>query len=115
VTPRDDATRLAALVARCEADLAAVEESRATGDALSTTLGGELALRWRIAVLRSVMAAPPDGDAVRELYGELVDRYRDDPKSLAIVKPLGDEIRKREQDGSLPSAMVARSDRRKPR
>ena len=29
------------------------------------------------------MAAPPDADAVRELYGELVDRYRDDAGALA--------------------------------
>lgn len=113
MTPREDTARLAALVARCEADPAVVGPSRATGDRLAASLGGELGLRWRIAVLRAVMAAPPDGDAVRELYGELVDRYRDDPKALAIVKPIGDEIRKREKDGSLPSALVARSDRRK--
>ena len=113
---RDDAARLAALaelVARCEADPGAVDAERESGDALATQLGGELGLRWRIAVMRAVMAAPPDGDAVRELYGELVDRYRDDPKSLALVKPLGDEIRRLEAEGALPSAMVARSERKK--
>jgi hypothetical protein len=110
---RDDKARLQALVSRCEADLDETVECRAAGDVLATTVGGELALRWRIAVLRGLMADPPDGDAVRELYGELVDRYRDDPQSLAIVKPLGDEIRKLEAAGALPSTMVARSDRRK--
>lgn len=86
---------------------------RESGDALALEVGGELALRWRLAVLRAVLDAPPDDDAVRELYGELVDRYRDDPKSLAVIKPLGDEIRRRESDGSLPSTLVVRSDRRK--
>ncbi len=100
-------------MARCEADFGSIEASREIGDRFAVDLGGELGLRWRITVVRSVMAAPPDGDAVRELYGELVDRYRDDPASLAIVKPLGDEIRKLEAAGSLPSTMVARSDRRK--
>ena len=50
---------------------------------------------------------------VRELYGELVDRYRDDAASIAKIKPIGDEIRKLEAAGELPSTMVARSDRRK--
>jgi hypothetical protein len=113
VPARDASGRLSALVARCETDLAAVDASRVAGDALAHEVGGELALRWRIAVVRAALAAPPDDDAVRELYGELVDRYRDDPKSLAAVKPLGDEIRRREADGSLPSTLVVRSDRRK--
>ena len=101
------------LVERCEADPAAVRAARARGDALATAEAGALALRWRICVLRAVMAAPPDADAVRELYGELVDLYRDDRASLDQLRPIGDEIRKRESDGSLPSTMVARSDRRK--
>lgn len=86
---------------------------RAEGDALAIEVGGDLGLRWRIAVVRGLMLAPPDGDAVRELYGELVDRYRDDPARLAVLKPIGDEIRKLEAIGALPSVMVARSDRRK--
>ena len=64
--------------------------------------------------LRRLMAAPPDDDAVRELYCELVDRFRDDPDALAIIKPIGDEIRKLEAAGALPSTLVARSERRKP-
>jgi hypothetical protein len=103
--------RLTALVERCEADPATLRE-RDAGDALAEMLGGELALRWRIAVVRALIAAPPDGDAVREAYGELVDRYRDDKASLATIKPLGDEIRRRESEGSLPSVLVARSNRR---
>jgi hypothetical protein len=112
---RDATTKLSALVERVEADPAAAIEARAEGDALALELEGDLALRWRIALVRALIAAPPDGDAVRELYGELVDRYRDDPVQLAQLKAIGDEIRTREASGELPSAMVARSDRRKKR
>jgi hypothetical protein len=108
----DAATRLAALVTRGDDDLATVVGVRVDGDMLALEVGGELALRWRILVLRAYIADPPDADAVRELYGELIDRYRGDPTSLARLKPLGDEIRRRESDGSLPSTLVARSDRR---
>ena len=107
----DANARLAALVARCEVDPAALAE-RDAGDQLALEIGGELALRWRVAVVRALIAAPPDPDAVREAYGELVDRYRDDAVSLALIKPIGDEIRRRESDGSLPSTLVVRSDRR---
>jgi hypothetical protein len=109
----DAASRLSALVARGEADQSAIAAIRAEGDALAIEVGGDIALRWRIAVVRAVMAAPPDGDAVRELYGELVDRYRDDPARLATLKPIGDEIRRLEAEGELASVLVARSDRRK--
>jgi hypothetical protein len=108
----DAASRLIALVERCEADPAAVAPAEADGDALAEAVGGDLALRWRIAVVRALIAAPPDGDAVREAYGELVDRYRGDPARLARLRPLGDEIRRLEADGTLPRALVARSDRR---
>lgn len=70
-------------------------------------------LAQEIERVRALIANPPDGDAVREAYGELVDRYRDDAACMAQLKTLGDEIRKLEADGTLPSAMVARSDRRK--
>jgi hypothetical protein len=109
--------RLVALAARIETDPAALGELRGDGDALADApelRDGDAALRWRIAVVRAVMAAPPDGDAVRELYGELVDRYRDQPPRLAELRPLGDEIRRREADGSLARSLVARSDRRNP-
>jgi hypothetical protein len=110
------ASALTQLTARLEADPAALAELRSQGDALADApdlADHDAALRWRIAVLRAVMAAPPDGDAVRELYGELVDRYRGQPARLAELRPLGDEIRRREADGSLPRALVARSDRRR--
>jgi hypothetical protein len=110
---RDRAARLTVLVERGESDPATIPSARSTGDALALEVGGDLALRWRIAVVRAVIASPPDGDAVRELYGELCDRYRDDPMRMARLKPLGEEIRRRESEGTLPSAMVARSDRRK--
>jgi hypothetical protein len=106
-------TRLVVLTARIEADPEALAELRGEGDSLAEQDGdGDAALRWRIAVVRAVIAAPPDGDAVRELYGELVDRYRRDPARLAELRPLGDEIRRREADGSLARSMVARSNRR---
>jgi hypothetical protein len=111
--PRDAESRLSILVEGGELDPATITQTRAEGDSLAIEVGGDLALRWRIATVRAVMLAPPDGDAVRELYGELVDRYRDDPERLALLRPIGDEIRKLEATGALPSAMVARSDRRK--
>jgi hypothetical protein len=111
--------RLAALAARIEADPAALAATRSDGDALAdavdagdSTAFGDAVLRWRIAVLRAVIAAPPDGDAVRELYGELIDRYRDQPARLAALRPLGDEIRQLEANGTLARSLVARSDRR---
>jgi len=110
---QDAATRLTALVAGAQADLASVTELRADGDALAIEVGGDLALRWGICVIRSLIADPPDGDAVREAYGELIDRHRENAGHLAQLRALGDEIRKLEADGVLPSAMVARSDRRK--
>lgn len=109
----DPTATLSALVDQGETDPATIADVRATGDALADEVGGDLALRWRVAVVRSVIAAPPDGDAVREAYGELVDRYRDEPARLAALRPLGNEIRKLEAEGLLPSAMVVRSDRRK--
>ncbi|HUS29646.1 MAG TPA: hypothetical protein VMZ53_14130 [Kofleriaceae bacterium] len=107
----DDAkTRLTALAARVESDPAALAD-RAKGDVLAHEVGGEAALRWRIAVIRALIANPPDSDAVREAYGELVDRYRDDAKALSSIKSIGDEIRRRESEGSLASTMVARTPR----
>ncbi|HEU4612160.1 MAG TPA: hypothetical protein VFS15_08785 [Kofleriaceae bacterium] len=107
----DATTRLTALTERVEADPGALGE-REAGDRLADEVGGEAALCWRIAVVRALIASPPDPDAVREGYGELVDRYRDDAAALARIRPLGDEIRRRECDGSLPSTLVVRSDRR---
>lgn len=91
----------------------AVAGARRDGDALAAELNGELALRWRLAVVRAAIADPTDGDVVRELYGELVDRYRNDAPSLAQIRPLGDQIHKLEVDGKLASTLVARSDRRR--
>lgn len=105
--------RLTALVESCEADLRAVAAVRQTGDLLAAELNGELALRWRLIVVRAAIADPADGDIVRELYGELVDRYRSDAASLAQIRPLGDQIHKLEVEGKLASTLVARSDRRK--
>ncbi|MBS1119811.1 MAG: hypothetical protein H6Q90_2039 [Deltaproteobacteria bacterium] len=109
----DATSRLAALLDRCAADASLVTGARALGDSLAIEVGGSLALQWRITVVRAVISNPPDGDAVRELYGELVDRYRNDPAGLAALRPIGDEIRRLEAEGSLPSALVARSERRK--
>jgi len=108
----DPTARLTDLVARCEADPTTLAAVREKGDALAAEVGGNLALRWRIAVIRGLITNPPDGDAVREAYGELVDQYREDKSALATIKPLGDEIRRRESEGSLPSVLVARSNRR---
>lgn len=110
--------RLAALAARIEADPKALAAARDDGDALADELEAQgasaidAALRWRIAVVRALITAPPETDAIRELYGELVDRYRDDPVRLAALRPLGDEIREREADGTLARSLVVRSKRR---
>lgn len=109
--PPRAADRLATLVTRAEADIASVAAQRQAGDALALEVDGELALRWRIAVLRSLMAHPPDADAVREAYGELIDRYRGTPAHLAALKALGEDIRKLEAAGALPRTLVARSAR----
>lgn len=108
-----DAQRLAALAERAEADANVVPALRSEGDALASKVGGDEAWRWRVAVMRATMQSPPDDDAVRELYGELVDRYRDDPVRLAALRPFGDEIRRLEAEGTLPSVLVVRSDRRR--
>lgn len=110
---RDAAARLAELVARCANDPIALADARAEGDRLALEADHESALAWRTTVLATLMRHPPDDDAVRELYGELCDRYRDDPAALQVLKPLGEEIRKLEAEGKLPSSLVARSDRRK--
>jgi hypothetical protein len=107
----DAIARLTALVQRADEDPASIKDAKDAGDVLASELGGELALRWHMGVVKALMAAPPDPDAVREAYGELVDRYRDDEAALATIRPLGDEIKRRESDGSLPSTMVARSTR----
>ena len=72
-----------------------------------------MALEQDIAALRALLDEPPDDDSVRELYGELVDRYRDDDASLALLRPIGDQIRKLEAEGRLPSTLVVRSPRRR--
>jgi len=108
----DATARLTELAARLEYEPATLADLRAEGDGLAAELGGDLALRWRIGVVRAVIAQPPDGDAVRESYGELVDQYRDDPARLAVLRGLGDEIRALEASGALPSALVARSKRK---
>jgi hypothetical protein len=68
-------------------------------------------LEQDLAALRALLAAPPEDDSIRELYGELVDRYRDDPASLEKLRPLGDEIRRLEAEGLLPSTLVVRAPR----
>jgi hypothetical protein len=64
--------------------------------------------------LRAALATPPDDDSIRERYGELVDRHRDDAAAMDLLRALGDEIRALEQAGVLPSSLVVRAPR-KPR
>ena len=66
-------------------------------------------LEQDLAALRALLASPPEDDSVRELYGELVDRYRSDPPRLALLRVVGDEIRRLEAEGILPSTLVARN------
>jgi hypothetical protein len=113
VSPRDDKADLTALAVSVEAEPARLDVLRATGDRLALDARGAPALRWRLAVVRALIVLAPDDDSVREAYGELVDRYRDDSTALATIKPLGDEIRRLETAGKLPSTLVVRSERRK--
>jgi len=100
--------RLSSMIARCASDPARVAVDE--GDALAAEVGGELERHWRIAVVRRAIAVAPDD--VRELYGALVDRYREG-RELGEVRALGDEIRAREAAGELPSTLVARSERKR--
>jgi hypothetical protein len=110
--------RLLALSARLETEPMVLDAVRSEGETLADQVdpadevAADAGLRWRVAVVRAVIAAPPDSDAVRELYGELVDRYRAQPARLASLRPLGAEIRRLEADGTLASSLVARSNRR---
>lgn len=79
----------------------------------TVTSVGDSDLAAQIERVRALIADPPDGDAVREAYGELVDRYRHDAAAMALLKPLGEHIRQLEADGTLPSALVARSKRKR--
>jgi hypothetical protein len=69
------------------------------------------ALDQAIGELRAALAAPPEDDTIRERYGELVDRHRDDPEAMEQLRALGDEIRALEDAGVLPSALVIRAPR----
>ena len=106
-------SRLAELVERGRKDPTAIAALRAEGDALAFEADAPTAFAWRIAVLNALILAPPDDDAVREYYGELCDRYRDEPELLQQLRPLGEQIRRLEAEGALPSTLVARSDRRR--
>jgi hypothetical protein len=112
---RAPAAELESLLRDCEADLAAVAAARSRASELAAAVGGELELRWAIVDLRAALAAPPDDDSIRERYGELVDRHRDHPDRLERLRALGDEIRRLEDAGVLPSALVVRAPRRGPR
>jgi hypothetical protein len=111
--PATPAATLEDLVSACEADLRAVPAARTTAASLAGEVGGELGLRWEIVELRAAMASPPDDDSIRERYGELVDRHRDDPARMDRLRALGDEIRALEEQGVLPSSLVVRAPRKR--
>jgi hypothetical protein len=79
-------------------------------------LGGELMFRWQIHHLRWFLHAAGEhtegGDDAREIYGSLLDEYRDDEARLAIVQRFGEELQRLEAAGDLPRAMVVRRKRR---
>jgi hypothetical protein len=108
----NQAAEFETLVSACERDLDRVAPARTRGGELATAIGGELAFRWQVVDLRAALRAPPDDDSIRERYGELVDRHRDDPDRMARLREIGDEIRRLEAEGVLPSALVVRAPRK---
>jgi len=98
-------------VSACEADPGLVEAARARAAALAGEVGDDLALRWAIVDLRAALVRPPEDDSIRERYGELIDRHRDHPARMERLRALGDEIRRLEEAGVLPSALVVRTPR----
>jgi hypothetical protein len=80
-------------------------------------IGGDLQFRWQIHHLRWFLHAASEhtdgGEEARELYGALLDEYRDDEHRLTVIQRFGEEISRLEAAGDLPRAMVVRR-RRKP-
>jgi hypothetical protein len=78
--------------------------------------GGEAWFRWQVHHLRWFLHAAAEhedgGDEARELYGALLDEYRDDAPRLELVKRFGEEIQRLEAAGDLPRAMVVRRKRK---
>jgi len=107
-----DHEELENLIREGESDLARVAARRARAHVLAKKLGGELELRWEVVELRAALVTPPDDDSIRERYGALLDRHREHPERLERLRALGEEIRKLEDAGVLPSALVARAPRR---
>jgi hypothetical protein len=96
----------------CERDPTRVDE-------LAAALGPhvladpELRFRWQVVELRALLlhADTDHDDRIRERYGELLDEYRAAPARLAALRPIGDEIRRLERAGVLPSSLVVRTPR----
>lgn len=64
--------------------------------------------------LRQILDHPaelPD-DTARELYSSLLDRHRDDPAHLTVLRALATRLHQLERDGILPQSMVVRTRRR---
>jgi len=78
-------------------------------------VGGDTLFRWQLHLLRWFLQAAADhlesGDEAREIYGALLDEYREEPDRLAALRPLGEEIHRLEIAGDLPRAMVVRRKR----
>lgn len=108
---------LAELLDRCEQDPTLVA---AVPPAVAQSLReeGNMRLRWQIVELRAQVArATADDDRIRERYSELLDEHRSEPGALASLRPVGEEIRRLEEQGLLPNTLVARPPRqtRQPR
>ena len=110
-SPSDAQAQLEMLVAQFEHNLAGIEASQDRGNLLATQVGGDLGFRWHVVYLRWLTAHPPNGDSVRETYGELLDLYRNAPERITVLRKLGEHIRFLEDSGALPAAMVARTPR----
>jgi hypothetical protein len=114
---RLDATALAARVDRAEAGDAAAGRGLWRVITDWSELAQPLRFRLERGQLAYVLehAADFPDDAARELYSELVERYRGDAAPMAELRTLGRRLQALEDAGALPRVMVVRSRRRRDR
>lgn len=105
----DDEAMAARLVA-CEADPARAHGESSVG--AWALADARYRFRWQLVLLRCCVTEPDDDGHSRELYGALVEEYRDQPTQLAALRSVGEALREREARGELPRTLMRRTPRR---